>query len=1173
MPRTGLSSLSVYRGQSRKGIGEGPGSPTAQGEQYLEASPPLDRDADLLAAIRPWMTLDSDPSDHLRLNDRLEAWSLFRHRDWLFVVRLVSAGMYGPRAAYFAHGRAWPLNASPGFDPGLHLSRSEAFESPWRDEDPRQRVSEPAPTLVHLDQIAAEPEPAAHLLAHLLQVCARRRALIVAAPIAEFATGAPLHALLSFAHGALPADLRQECRVRVYTHTPELFLRSLGATLVALPEGLAMQALKAQREATLVDRQGKLLAGEPLEPTALSYAEAVLERALRIPDGLTAFGERFRDRRSRPGMPDARDVRAIQVTYNLAVALAGSTEERGDLLRNYLPRVAQKLGPEVDWQRLITLEEWRSFPLESLLDFLLLDSAALAPGARELQKAVESAVAGLGRTVEDPRLADWWDLPEPFKLRRLTELAIHQPPLISDAALAERTAALPLHQIIETGAAETILQAELRHGFLGQRAAESGELAKLGSSPGILRLLLRAVENGTLDPARARVVLAEAPDPALIAVAPELLQAPGLLNDSGRWGEVPKLLLDRLRGLRSVPQGLAFPILQAVRALDPTSNLPLFLGLAELLTRIDQEIGHQGENALIARLWREMPNSLERQDLETLVEVALSPQWSCLQPSSLAYQGQLRPAGLEAMAARLVAYEDLLWELDTSSLLRLAGSLESREDLERVFDFVDLRFARDLHSTVDTLTLSGWWTAWREMSHLLLSDPDRRRRAAEAWLTSRAWIQEKMEATLEDWEWTMKSLPKGLGIEGMAMLWAGEAKPRRLWPWIPPFEEEQLQALIEKAPDLAALAELAEALQDDSSRPDPGERPHRSILRRSRFARELPGDALGWLLAPETRGKIAPLDLESSLRLWQLAGSRVDRALETRRRVILQGLKGDDRARDAIFGAAETGLWSASDFLTELAAWMVRQGSVRAIGKELLEHVEARIAGEPGRRPKEDPESLVRELTRSRYQRTAFLLSPELARAAAQETLTQSVLDAMVYGQPSHACWRELAREIERSPEGEHPLSLIAAEIRRQDPRRDLSQVGWDIFEAAARENPPLMSFRPDGPAVLPVFDFAATLARPGGVGGAALRIVYSAGTDQRKHDKWWKALLQGLSTWRRYPSASDCPEDRKDVAMALMMQSLDNLGQDEQQAFWQALQSQSDNLPEWDLPRDFGKR
>jgi hypothetical protein len=1176
MAHTVPTSGSIYRGQSRKGIGEGAESPIAHGEQYLDASPPLGQDTGLLEEIRPWMSLGLDPADQQRLNDRLEGWSFLQYRDLQLVARLVSAGFYDDRAAYFAHGRVWPLGGAPGFDPGLHLGRSEAFESPWRNDDPGQRVPEPVPALVRPEQIVAEPEAAVHLLAQLLQACVHRHPLIIAAPITAFAAGSPLHALVSFARAALPADLRQECRIRIYTRTPELFLRNRKAVLLAIPaeaREVIERILRTRREATLVDRQGKLLAGEPLEPTALAYAEAVLERALRIPDGLTAFGERFRDRRSQSGMPDARDVRAIQVTYNLAVALAGSPEERGDLLRSYLPRAAQKLGPEADWQQLITPEEWRSFPSESLLDLLLMDSATLSPGARELQKAVESAVAQLGRTVEARRLADWWDPAEPAKLRRLQELAIHQPPLISDAALAERTTVLPLRRIAETGAAEAILAAELRHGSLRQRAAESGEMGKLASSPGILRILLQAVERGTLDAAWARVFLEEAPDPALAAVAPELLQASGLFNDSGRWGEVPKLLLDRLRKLRNVPQGLASPILQAGRALDPASNLPIFLGLAELLDRIDKEVGHQGENVLIARLWREMPAALERQDREALVEVALSPQWRCLQPSSLASQGKLRPAGLEAMASRLVAYEDLLRELDTPSLLRLAGPLESREDLERIFDFVDLRLARDLRSTVDTLTLSGWWTACRRLSRLLLSDPDVRRRAAQAWMTSRAWLQERMEAILEDWEWAMESLPKSLDTEGMAALWAGEAKPRPLWPWIPPFERDQLQDVVEKAPHLTALAELTEALENDSSRLDLGERPHRYVLRCSWFARELPEDALGWLLAPETRGNISPLDLESSLRLWQLAGSRADRALEARRRVILHCLKKDERAQDAILGAGEPNFWSSPDFLSGLAAWIARQGSVKEIGEVLLKHVEGHIAGEPDRRPQEVPESLVRELTRSGRKRTAFLLSPELSRAAAKETLMQSVLDALVYGWREHACWRELAEEIERSPGGEHPLSFIAAEIRRQGMQRGLSQVGWDTFETAARKEPRLVSFRADGPAVLPVFDLAATLARPGGVGGAALRVVFSAGKDLRVRSEWWEALLQGLSTWRRYPPPLDCPDDRKDVAMALMMQSLDDLGQDEQQAFWQALQRRSDNLSEWDLPRDFGKR
>jgi hypothetical protein len=1172
MTRTAPGSLSVYRGQSRRGIGEGPGSLTAHGEQYLGASPPLDQDGDLLEAIRPWMTLDSDPADHQRLSDRLEAWSLFRHRDRQFVVRLVSAGAYDSRAGYFAHGRAWPLDAGPGFDPGLHLGRSEAFESPWRDDDPGRRVEEPAPALVRPDRIAAEPERAAQLLAQLLQCSARRRSLIIAAPVSEFAAGAALHALVSFARGALPADLRQDCRVRIYTHTPELFLR-LGATLVAVPEELAAQALKARREATLVDRHGKLLAGEPLERVALAYAEAVIERALRIPEGLTAFGERFRDRRSRPGLPEERDVQALQATYNLAVALAGSEEERGDLLRSYLPKVAQKLGPEADWQRLIAPGEWRGFPRESLLDLLLLDSASLSPGTRELQKTAELAAAQLGLAV-DSRLADWWDPAEPAKLRRLLELGAHRPPLVSPSALAERTAVLPLRRIAETGAAEAILEAELRHGSLRRRSAESIELGELASSPGVLRVLLQAVERGVLGTAWARAFVERAPGPALAAAAPELLQVPGLFQEGDPWADIAELFLDRLRALPSVPQSLAPFILQAGRAVDPESSLPLYLRLADVIARIDQESGRQGENLLVSRLWRDMPASPDRKVRELLVDVALSPDWRCLQPRSLAEQGKLR-SGLEALAARLAPHEGLLRELDIPSLLRLAGQLEVREDLERIFDFVDLHVVRDLRSTVDALILSGWWTAWRRMSRLLIEDPEKRRRAAEAWLTSRTWIQEKMEAALEDWKQTVADLPADLDQAGMAALWSGRSKPCRFWPWIPPFEAEQIEDLVEKASDLTALAELTEALADPSPL-DLGEPLHRWILRHSRFAHELQGDAIGWLLDPETRGELAPLDLGSALRLWSLAGPRADRACEARLRSIVECLQRDESPEEAIHAAGEPDLWDSPELLAAVAAWMIQRGSLQRIGSTLVQYIEAHLGDVAIIRPKPVPEKLVRELAKAGFKRVARLLSPDLSRLAEKETLEQSVLDALAYGWRDNECWRELAEEVERSTGFEHPLSSIAAEIRRfpLEAQRDLGLRGWDTFEAAARSHPELLSFRAAGPPVLPVFDLAATLSRPGGLGGAALRTVFSAtGADLRAQAGWWDALLMGLLVWRRYPAPLDCPEDRLDAALALLMQALEDLRDDEQQVFWRALERRAADFPEWDLPLELGKR
>ncbi len=215
------ASISAYRGLSSKGIGQGPGRPVTRGEQYLDVSPLLAGDSDLLDAIELWMTLGSDPEDHQKLNDRLEAWSFFVYRNWQLVVRLVSAGTFGPRRAYFSHGRLWPLDAGPGFDPGLHIGRSEVFESPWRDDDPGQRVPEPEPALTRVEQIKAEPDAAALFLAHLFQSCLRRRPLIVLAPLSDFEVGAGLHSLLSFARGALPAELRQECRVRIYTRRPE----------------------------------------------------------------------------------------------------------------------------------------------------------------------------------------------------------------------------------------------------------------------------------------------------------------------------------------------------------------------------------------------------------------------------------------------------------------------------------------------------------------------------------------------------------------------------------------------------------------------------------------------------------------------------------------------------------------------------------------------------------------------------------------------------------------------------------------------------------------------------------------------------------------------------------------------------------------------------------------
>jgi hypothetical protein len=1128
MARTAPASLSIYRGQSRKGIGEGPGRPIAHGEQYLDASSDLAQDNHLLDAVRIWMSLDSDPADHQRLRDELEAWSCFCHGKYQLVVRLASAGMYNQRAAYFSHGRAWSLEAPPcpGFDPGLYIGCSEAFDNPWRLDENGKRIDERGeraknefPSLVRPQQIAAEPQVAARLLAHLFHCVLRKRSLILSSPIAEFAAGKPLHALISFAHGSLPADLKPDCRVRIYTRLPELFLRQPGAILVAVPEDSAEKAFSARREAILLDRQGNVLAGDPPDPAALSYAEAVIERAVRIPDGLGFFSERFQARRSRPGLPEEREVQAVQITYNLAVALAGSEEERGDLLgdllRSYLPRAAQKLGPDADWKRLITLEEWKIFPQDALQDFLLLDAKALSAGARQLQQSVESVAGRLGLKV-DPRLSAWWDSGDPTKRRRLLELAVARPPLVSR----------------------------------------------------------KAVEERVRDSDWVRAYVVGAPDSDLVDVARLLLQVPGFCDRRGPWADAPELLLNRIGRLDRMPAALTPFIQQAGLALDSIPNLAVYLRLAELLSRADESHQDPGESALITKLWEELPRLDDRAARDLLVRVALSPEWRCLQPRSLVHAGALRASWLEEWADLLIQQDEVVEALDTVALLGLGAGLRDEVSWRRLFERVDALMLQNPEPTVDALISTGWWPAWRSWGSESRLDPDVYCRAAARWMTSPAWPNAQRAATLEDWKQVMADLPRSLSGIDMQGLCRSAGTARRTWPWIPLFEEDQLLDLVHRAADLGALAELAEALEADDLVRSLGVPSHRYILQRSRWSRELPADALAWLLETSDDPRRAPLSLDQSLSLRTFAGHRKDRVLEARAHSVLATLNAG-KTREALGAAQEPSLWSHGDFLAGLGAWMNQKGSVQSIGGgEIAAFIDQSIAGEPSSVPPQPSKKLIQELTRLGDERAARLLSPDLHREAQRAGLLENVLQALAQGRTDDSCWQVLSSEIKQNPSaGAHPLVSLAHEIRRLAPekRRELEEHGWATFESAARSHPPLMTFPEKWLSGLPVLELAASLSPAGGVGNAALRVIFSSGSrGQARHADWWTAILRGLRGFRRYPEASS-PDDRDDVALAVVIQSLDELEGVEQRVFLHAFEQETKNSPEWALPAEFG--
>lgn len=1089
------TSLSLHRGQSRTGVGEGPGKAVLHGEQYIDVDAPL-YDAELLDAIRPWMTLDSDPADHQRLNDQLEAWSLFPAGDYLFVVRLVSAGVYDRRAAYFAHGRAWKRDAIVrGFDPGLYLGRSSAFDLPSKP------AVDERPAVVRIEQVTAETQAATRFLAHLLHAMMEGTALIIAAPVAEFAIGSALHALVGFARAALPSQLQRHCRIRIYSRSPDRFVRHLGVNLIVVPEEAASGALSARPAATLIDRQGRKLAGAELGERVLEYANAVVERVLAIPDGLSAFSQRIRE------VPHGGASRSIPITYNLAFAFAGAAERRGELLRRYLPRAAEKLGPGLRWTELIGRDEWREFPREALLDELLTDAREASEGRRELLRAAEDGAAQLGLRV-DERLSEWWDARDAGKLARLVELLAYEPPFISPRAAAERTAEVSLGQLAKAGSVHVVLDAEARSGRLADRAQEAEELARAALDERVFAVLSPAVSKDMLDPNWARAFVTAAPSTALVEAAQRWLGDASFFGAA--WQNVPDLLLDRLRA--EPPAGALAPVVkEAGLRLPPGENLERFLRLADVLVRIDAEAA----NVLLARLWEALPR-IEAPGL--LERIAFDPEWTCLR--------------IERVAL--------------STLLVLAASFRKDESIRRLIDEIDGRMTRDPETSTDALVRGGWWFFWRKRTCLTARNTvgaSILAKSALCWLGSSFWTDEPgAEATLEAWDLVFGDLPRELRGDQFATLRAPGGGSRR-WPWIPPFEEEQLDELIDRAGDLGGLAELIEAMHSERWPAAEGRPLDEYVLSRSHFSGKFPSRVLGWLMNERYAATRPMLDLSESRALLSHAGHRRQHAIEARIDSIARTFDRDIRL--ALRSADDPSLWTEPSFLSRVAFWMNTKPSLAMIGTDVARTIEDHAHAEPDRRPPKPSPTLVRELVEQGFPGAAKLLDPQLSSDIHKETLADAVVAALLTADAKHRCWKELAMKIDghRLAAGVHPLAVVAQCVRSKtlsrSERRQLATDGWWTFAAAVRQSQPLRGTFADESAMQHVFAIAMAMLPAGALGTAALQVLNAlSGSAWQPGRRWWLALVQAMRVYRRH-SATASADDRDDLAVALVHAAL----------------------------------
>lgn len=512
-PGTALTaSRSIYRGYSYEGLGEGPGRPIARGEQFLAADPPFVQDADALGALRPWMTLDLDAGDHRRLGDRLEAWSCFTYGDWTVVVRLTPAGTFDRRTAYFSHARAFGSSAiASGADPGALLGRSEAFASHWQDGAEPDRTAVPSPAMVRPEQVDAERETAAALLAHLLQGLLSRRPTVVAVPVEELAAGAPLHALVSFARAALPPTLKRRSRIRVYSRSPEVFLGRMESDLLVVPEAVASDALSVRRDAVLLDRRGQRHAGPEPDPQVQEWAHKVTLWTCDHPRALLDFATRYGERvwNGETGAPSNREVAAVAVAVRVSEELRTDREPSKNFL-GQLKNAAGKIEPgAIPWDRLLGAEDWNRFPRRDVLELVFAGIDILPEGARDLQEAATQAAEKLGWSLGE-LLATGWKPADDSARRRLVDLSGRAPGLVPEEHLTHCLQGVPLRRLMGSGQLSHLLETENGIELLARWATELGDLPEILAEEGSRHHLLRAVLENRLTPSVLEAMLSTA---------------------------------------------------------------------------------------------------------------------------------------------------------------------------------------------------------------------------------------------------------------------------------------------------------------------------------------------------------------------------------------------------------------------------------------------------------------------------------------------------------------------------------------------------------------------------------------------------------------------------------------------------------------------------------------
>lgn len=663
------ASLSIYRGYSSGGgLGELPGDPPGamRGEQYVKAAPQLwdERELPGLAnAVRPWTTLYDDQKIteiSYKLGAHIEGWSYFGYGEVLrFVARLGSGGEFGQRLAYFTHARAWDIrDFQNADDPGALLGHSNAFVQSWREGEEIPRIEENLPESPWKEVVQAKPWAAIRLVSQLYRACVMGPPVVMGVPYREFVKGGRLHQLVSFARAALPLSIKRDCRIRVFTGRPDIYLRELDTHLVVVPEELASDALTARPDVALLDLECENKVGSAADS---SYAQAVVDRFLKLPQFLLAYtGRAMLPPKQLPGPAEAM---GVPVSYNLLTAL-GDTARMDSLLEHLRQEAAQR-KIALDWNQLIQPAEWKQFSEAKLIDVAL--SPATSVDSNALRQRARIKLVDRGARLDETSQQWIQGLPAAERAREILELV--------DVKLVSTSAASAL----------------MRH-------VTGAEVDRLLSDPKTTGLVANLIAHGDV-PEEWLDELTRGPKHLQMMMA--------FAQENAGWRHVVDKIIDNL--IRA-PEKLAGinGQLPELAAPDPNTELENYLNWAEFLARLHAPWA-------MARIEILKQALIAREARQRLFKLLDDPRWNT------ALKNFVAPAAWDADTGDLLLQSDRYLEnIGIDRILRLPqlkGDLP-----ENVRLLLDQRMQAENKSITQSLIANQLWLTWREGTTLTASE-------------------------------------------------------------------------------------------------------------------------------------------------------------------------------------------------------------------------------------------------------------------------------------------------------------------------------------------------------------------------------------------------------------------------------------------------------------------